>query len=241
MYKIGDIIPYYVDWDSKEPKHLEGYGKIIEILPEPFAYDLIYDEQPEGSQEVYTRIRVKLLTQIIKNKVMREGVFVNELQPHIIVRNLSVLKQIGIHNSNVENTKLKYEKRNPYRFQEGNIAKLKSNITQTIKIIFIDKQDMYRIYNEKSTEYSYKPIAIDKRNYLLLENDEFKIDYLLNIKFKTISCENNCPIHWKPKYIHQCQNIFNVITGNELDIDIEKVKQAVILKKQDYEKKEKSS
>ena len=68
MYKIGDIIPYYVDWDSKEPKHLEGYGKIIEILPEPFAYDLIYDEQPEGSQEVYTRIRVKLLTQVIKNR-----------------------------------------------------------------------------------------------------------------------------------------------------------------------------
>ena len=101
-------------------------------------------------------------------------------------------------------------------------------------LVIINKEDMYRIYNEKSTEYSYKPILIDKRNYRLLDNDEFKIDSKLNIKFKTINCDNDCPLHWNPTYFHECQNVFNVITNKELQIDVDALKKALIARKNDY-------
>ena len=233
MYKTGDIIPYFVDWDNKNPQVLEGYGKIVDIIKEDFDYDLIYDEMSEGNQEIYTRLKVKLLISSSKIREVKFGKTVQTIEPYIIVRNISYLKQIGIHNHNTTNTLIKYENRNKFGFREGNMAKMKNNKNKA-SLVIINKEDMYRIYNEKSTEYSYKPILIDKRNYRLLDNDEFKIDSKLNIKFKTINCDNDCPLHWNPTYFHECQNVFNVITNKELQIDVDALKKALIARKNDY-------
>ncbi|HMT01975.1 MAG TPA: hypothetical protein PKD00_01480 [Burkholderiales bacterium] len=233
MYKVGDIIPYYVDWDNKNPQILEGYGKIVDIIKEDFDYDLIYDEMSEGNQEIYTRLRAKLLVSSHKIRELKFGKMVDTVEPYIIVRNISYLKQIGIHNHNTINTLIKYENRNKFGFKEGNVAKMKNNKNKAALVV-INKEDMYRIYNEKSTEYVYKPILIDKRNYKLVDNDEFNIDSRLNIRFKTINCESDCPLHWKPTYIHECQNIFNIITNKELIIDNILLKKALIAKKNDY-------
>lgn len=223
MYKVGDIIPYYSDWNKKTPEIIEGYGKLIERIDDDDNYELIYDEMPEAKQEVYYRQRWKLEIGTRRRTISERGLTVTKVIPEYVVRSFSILKQIGIHDKKNNTTAV----RNKYNFREGHIAKVKNVVTSKLNITKLDKDDMYRIYNDRSTNYEYKPILLDRKTKRFVENDKFKFDTLLNIKFKTIECKDNCadcPIDWKPKYLHQAQEIYRIMTNQELVIEPEDVK-----------------
>jgi len=226
MYKIGDIIPYYTDWDSPNPQIIEGYGKLIKRLDDDTNNEVIYDEMPEAKQEIYHIQKWQVEVGMRKRTVSEKGLTVNKVVSECIVRRFSVLKQIGIHNKNNNTVSI----RNKFNFKESHVAKMKNLSTNKVSLVVLNKDDMYRIYNPNSTNYEYRPILLDKRTKKFVDNDKFRFDSVINIHFKTIECVDNCddcPIDWKPKYIHQAQEIYKIMTGLDLNIDINELKKSL--------------
>lgn len=228
MYKCGDIMPYYSDWNKLNPEIIEGYGKLIERIDENDDYEIIYDEMPEAKQEIYYRQRWKIQIGTRKRVISENGLTVTKIVPEYTIKNFSTLKQIGIHNKENNTTIV----RNKYNFKEGHIAKMKNIVTGKVSIVKLNKDDMYRIYNAKSTLYEYKPILLEKRTKKFVDNEKFKFDSFINIKFKTIECIDDCsdcPIDWRPKYLHQAQEIYKIMTNKDIDIDVVELKKNIKL------------
>lgn len=226
MLKVGDIVPCYADWNSANPILIDYYGKLIELLEDNVDYELIYDEMPENKQIVYYKQTWLVEIGTRKEIVYKHTIPEKQINSQRSIRNFAVLKQIGIHSKTDGNQN--EEIRNKYMMTENSIAKIKNIITHDTDIIVLDKDDMSRIYNMNSTEFVYKPVLLDKRIRHLVNNEEFTFNSLMNITFNTINCEDECPLKWKPKYLHQAQIMYKVITGKNLNIDLCELKKIIL-------------
>lgn len=229
MLKVGDIVPCYADWNSPNPKIISYYGKLIELIKDDVEYEIIHEEMPENKQMIYYR-QTWLVEIGTRFQEARENSFPKkQVVSQRFIKNFAVLKQIGIHSKTTEEENDNI--RNKYTLNEGSIAKMKNIISGDTDIVIISSDDMNRIYNMNSTEYVYKPIALNKKIRHLINNEEFRFDNLMRITFETISCEDDCPLKWRPKYIHQAQIMYKVITGKSLNIDLWELKK-ILLKNQ---------
>lgn len=226
MLKAGDVVPCFVDWNSPNPQVIDCYVKLIELLTDETEYEIIHEEMPENKQMIYYKQSWLVELGTRKETVYKNSLPVKEIVSKRTVRNFSILKQIGIHakTTNAQNEEI----RNKYMLTEGSIAKVKDTISNKVDIIIVDDDDMKRIYNINSTEFVYKPVLLDKRIRHLVNNEEFTFNSVMSIKFNTINCENDCPLRWKPKYLHQAQTMYKVITGKNLNIDLCELKKILL-------------
>lgn len=226
MLKAGDIVPCYVDWNNQNPQIIDCYVKLIELLKDDTEYEIIHEEMPENKQMIYYKQTWLVELGTRKEIVYHNGIPVKEVKSQRTTRNFSILKQIGIHAKT--NNQQNEEIRNKYMLTEGSIAKVKNTIVNEMDIVVVDTDDIQRIYNINSTEFVYKPVLLDKRIRHLVNNDAFTFNSLMDIKFNTINCEDNCPLKWKPKYLHQAQIMYKVITGKNLNIDLCELKKIIL-------------
>lgn len=230
MLKAGDIVPCYVDWNSPNPKVISCYGKLLKLIKDDIEYEIIHDEMSENKQYIYYRQiwLVEVGTRL--QEVQEYGITkqTKEVVSQQSIKSFCVLKQIGIHSKTTEEENDKI--RNKYSFTEGSIAKMKNIITNDVDIVKINSDDMERIYRVNSTEYIYKPIRLNKKIRHLINNKVFKFDFLMRMTFETISCADECPLKWKPEYVHQAQIIYESIIGKPLNVDLCELKK-ILLKK----------
>ena len=230
MVNIGDIVPYYLDWDSPNPQIIEGYGKLIEIIDEdPLLRDRIYEEMPENKQKIYYIETWIIQTGNTKTKKLILGEYKYVIEPIIIRRKVSILKQIGIHKKT--DAEQNDKKINPYRFQEGSIAKKRNIVDKIITVERLTKEDMQNIHDMTRNQIEYRPILLVKEYRDLVNNEEFSFNSSMNLTFKTINCKedgDSCPIKYKPKYLHEVQSLYYVLTSENLKLNLDEIRKTAI-------------
>ena len=231
MYNVGDIVPYYNDWDSENPQLIEGYCELVELLnSDDIATERIYHEMPENKQKIYyvQTWKVKLGTRKKYENYNKKSEYT--ITPIYTVRKFSILKQIGIHKKTDE---LQNEKKlNKYAFQKGNVAKIKNIVDNTIDLITLSDSDIHRIYNNIDSQIIYRPVLLEKTIKHLINNEEFWFDSNMNIHFMTINCSNGeaCPIKYRPKYLHHIQSLYKIITNKDLKLNLDEIKKIIFKK-----------
>lgn len=226
MLKVGDIVPCYTDWNNANPKIISYYGKLLELLKDDIEYEIVHEEMPENKQMVYYKQTWLVEVGTRLEKIRINSYEENQVVSQKVIKNFCVLKQIGIHSKTTDEEN--EDIRNKYMMTEGSIAKVKNIITGEIDIVILDNDDMQRIYNINSTQYVYKPVLLSKSIRHLVNNEQFTFNSLMQITFNTISCADDCPLKWKPKYIHQAQTIYKVITGKSLNINLCELKKILL-------------